>query len=97
MVNLILTEGGYMDQVEKMSYIAGLFDGDGSFTIMKKKPEADGRSYLYSPLIQFGSLDKKTIDFIKDEMDGTICFRKARIGKDGSSRRNFYFWRIYVA
>ncbi len=82
-----------MNQDEILAYIAGMMDGDGSFSITKKKPEADGRSILYSPLIQFGSVNKNSVELVKQFGEGSIFFRKP-FEKDGISRREFFHWRL---
>lgn len=82
-----------MEQSEKIAYIGGLMDGDGSFSIMRRD-EKKGGSLLYFPFIQYGSLSKESVDFVKETFGGSVILQKAHIKKDKSSRRDFYHWRL---
>lgn len=84
-----------MDQEENLAYIAGIMDGDGSFTLSKRKPDKGCQSSLYQTVIQLGSVDKETVDMLKAEMSGYIYKRKAFIGKDNVNRKDFYLWSIH--
>ena len=75
-----------------MSYLAGVMDGDGSFSLIKKI-ECETRSPLYSPLIQLGSLSSDLIEFIKATFGGSSSILKEKVGKDGIKRRQFYRWK----
>lgn len=69
-----------------MAYIAGLFDGDGSFTLCRRKPAKEGQSHLYYPLIQFCNKDKNSLEIIKNIFGGYISKRKEYLNKDGFKR-----------
>lgn len=75
----------------KMAYIAGLMDGDGSFSIVKN---GSGANPLYYPFLQFVSWKKDVIDFLKSEFGGNIIMTKPWICKDGSNGHSVYRWRI---
>jgi hypothetical protein len=75
-----------------MSYVAGLMDGDGSFSISKGKPDAV--SPLYKPLIQLGSLHSELVKWLKEKFRGIIVCSPGKICEDGIKRRDFYRWRI---
>ena len=76
-----------------LAYIAGLYDGDGSFSICKKKPEADGRAPLYYPLIQICKSNRLIIDFIANYFDGRV-YRTKSVFKNGSPKRDIYHLHI---
>ena len=80
-----------------MAYIAGLFDGDGSFTLGRKKPAKEGQSYLYYPLIQFCNKDKNSLDIVKNIFGGYISERKEYLNKDGHKRNISYVLKIDIA
>jgi hypothetical protein len=75
----------------KMAYVAGIMDGDGSFSIIKHKTDA---SPLYYPFLQFANWRKEIIDFLKVEFGGNITIRSAYIGKDGSEGKSLMVWRL---
>lgn len=82
-----------MDQEEKLAYMSGLMDGDGSFTLARRTNKK-GINLLYYPLIQMGSLKKDTLEIIQKKFGGRIHLKKSHLKKDGSLRRDFYRWRI---
>lgn len=75
----------------RMAYLAGMMDGDGSFSIIKHKTEA---SPLYYPFLQFVSWKKVMIDALKIEFGGSVTTAKPCIRKDGSMGHIMYRWRI---
>lgn len=77
-----------------MAYIAGLYDGDGSFTLGRKKPSSEGQSCLYYPLIQFCNKDKNSLEIIQNQLGGRINTRAAYIAKDKSPRQISYTLKI---
>lgn len=77
-----------------MAYVAGLFDGDGSFSLGRKKPSSEGQSFLYYPLIQFCNKDKNSLDIIKNVFGGYVNTRKPYIAKDGCQRNISYTLKI---
>ena len=75
----------------KMAYIAGLMDGDGSFSIIKHKTKANP---IYYPFLQFVSWKKEMIDFLLAELGGNITTTAPCIRKDGSIGHLMYRWRL---
>jgi hypothetical protein len=75
----------------KMAYIAGIFDGDGSFSIGKLKTKANP---IYFPLLQFVNCKKEIIDFLRSQLGGNVVTCKPIIKKDGSLGNIVYRWRI---
>lgn len=76
-----------------MCYLAGMFDGDGSFSLIKKV-EVEKRSPLYFPLIQLGAKGNELIDLLKKEFGGYINLAKAKTGKDGIQRQDFFRFKL---
>lgn len=75
----------------KMAYVAGIMDGDGSFSIIKHKTVANP---LYYPFLQFVSWKKEVIDLLKSEFGGSVTKTAPCIRKDGSLGHIMYRWRI---
>jgi len=69
-----------------MAYIAGLYDGDGSFSLCKISPKREGISSLYFSLIQFGNANKEILELIQSMYGGHINTQDAHIAKDGHFR-----------
>lgn len=66
------------------SYLAGLMDTDGSFTITKRKAHTNMTSPSYSTLIQLTSVDVKCINYILENFQGgKIRLRKGKNCKTG--------------
>jgi len=86
-----------MKEEEKLAYCAGVIDGDGSFSIMKKKGDKEGYSPLYYPVIQLANWSKELIDYFMNEYKGSIFTRKAHIAKDGHSRQDSHQWKLEKA
>lgn len=82
-----------MTQEEDLAYIGGLMDGDGSFTVARRTNNK-GINLLYYPLIQFGSLNRESVNLMKEIFGGTLHLQKSHSKTDGSLRRDFYRWRL---
>lgn len=82
-----------MNEVD-LSYVAGVLDGDGSFSLIKRKPRKEGESPIYYPMIQICNLSKNLMDFLVKKLGGIVHTRKSRIGIDGSKRKEVYTWNI---
>ncbi len=66
-----------------LAYIAGLFDGEGSVSIIKTKPDKDGSAPLYSLHITISNNCTEVLRFVKDTLQiGAVCL----------SRGNNYTW-----
>lgn len=74
-----------------MAYIAGLMDGDGSFSIIKLNTKA---SPLYYPMLQFVNRSEAITSFLFDKFGGNCISTKGSTCKDGSQGRKSYRWRI---
>ena len=70
-----------MNENEKMAYIAGLIDGDGSFSIQKLKTKANP---LYFPVLQCSS-GKKFMSFFKEVLGGNLCLTKRTRERKGQA------------
>lgn len=78
---------------EEMAFIAGIFDGDGSISLIKRAPDAESRSFLYKPMLQFAKFSKELVEFINHELGGNVTFTEARMHKDKISRREIYRYK----
>jgi hypothetical protein len=81
----------FEEQLE-MSYMAGVMDGDGSFSLIKRI-NPNGRSPLYYPYLQLGSLSKELTEYFKQKLGGFTGVIKGKLCKDGIVRRTFYTWK----
>lgn len=77
-----------------MAYTAGILDGDGSFSIIKKRGRKETHAPLYYPLIQLANASEELINFLKSTFGGHKGLRKAHVAKDGGKRKNSYHWKI---
>lgn len=76
-----------------LCYLAGMFDGDGSFSLIKKV-EKRSRSPLYFPLIQLGSKGDELINLLKKEFGGRVHLTKKHTSKEGFERNDFFRFKI---
>jgi hypothetical protein len=79
-----------MQEEMLMSYLAGLMDGDGSFSLQKLKNVS--RSPLYFPVLQFGFQKEEIVNVFKQIFGGTI--HKIDPLKDKRYRQPFFLWRL---
>ncbi len=71
-------------------YIAGLFDGEGSFRIGKNKGVRYGRPYQYQASAHITLREQFILDSICERYGGTVVRQKRR-----SENHNFYYhWRV---
>lgn len=78
---------------EIMAYLAGVMDGDGSFSVGKLSNKS--LNPLYFPLIQCRSWRPEYLDLLKDTFGGNFTTSKARhICKDGSPGNISKQWRL---
>ena len=82
-----------MQEKEKieMAYKAGVMDGDGSFSLIKK---TDQKNPLYFPFIQLSNQNEKLVKSFNSDFGGYLHLRKPWIGKDNSIRQASWQWRI---
>lgn len=74
----------------EVAYLAGVMDGDGSFSIGKLKGK---RNPLYFPLLQCNTW-RTFVYSLKENFGGTICTGKVHICKDGSNGHALMHWRL---
>ena len=74
-----------------MAYLAGIMDGDGSFSIIKLKTKANP---LHYPFIQFVNRNKNIIDFLVANFGGNVLEAKKHVCKDGSLGNQCYRWNL---
>ena len=79
-----------MEEKELMSYLAGLMDGDGSFSIGKLKNAS--KSPLYFPLIQFGFQKENIVNIFVEYFGGSVF--KIDPKKDKRYKQPFFLWRL---
>lgn len=84
------------DDCYEMAYLAGAFDGDGSFSLIKKVEDLN-RSPLYYPFIQFGSNGLELPELLKKKFNGNIVTRKPHKAKEGFQRKEFFTFRVEKA
>lgn len=77
-----------------MAYVAGLMDGDGSFSIIKEKARRSSMSPLYYPLIQLAKGSEWLIDYLTSNFGGRKQVRQPYRAKDGKMRKINYNWKI---
>lgn len=83
-----------MNEKNKMAYLAGLIDGDGSLSIGKLKGALNP---LYFPLIQFGTSRDVLADFLKETFGGNRIVGKPRPMKSGEMGFPYHQWRCRSA
>lgn len=81
-----------MDELD-MCYLAGMFDGDGSFSLIKKV-ENEKHSPLYFPLIQLGANGDGLMQLIKEKFGGYIFLSKAHVAKGEFQRKAFFRFKL---
>ena len=73
------------------SYLAGIMDTEGSFSIRKGKAYQDCKNIRFTPLIQLSMATFETMNFIRKNLSfGKICFPKAK-----TTQRGFVF-KLYL-
>lgn len=73
-----------------MSYLAGLMDGDGSFSLQKLKNAS--KSPLYYPILQFGFQKEEIVKLIIQTFGGTYFTIDPK--KDKRYKNPFFLWRL---
>ena len=81
------------DENMTLAYVAGVLDGDGSFSIIKKIENAL-RSPLYYPVIQLANASKELVEMFQEKFGGSFFTRKARELKDGGKRKPSHQWKL---
>jgi hypothetical protein len=66
------------------SYIAGIMDTEGSFSIKKEKPHSGSVSARYNPIIQLTMVPSDVLNLIRRHLTfGTFCIPKAKCTQKG--------------
>lgn len=77
----------------RLAYMAGVLDGDGSFSLLKGTSHTSV-SPLYYPMIQLANSEKILIDLFHKELGGSSFKREAHRAKDGFMRKTSYQWKL---
>ncbi len=66
------------------SYLSGILDTEGSFSIRKNKPSCGSKNYRYGPIIQITMATYEVMNFIRKNINfGSFCFPKAKTCQRG--------------
>ena len=76
-----------MEEEVLMSYMAGIMDGDGSFSLQKLKNVS--RSALYFPVLQLGMQSEHILKMFMENFGGSYYLRN-----DPKYKFPFYTWRL---
>lgn len=74
------------------SYLAGLMDTDGSFSVSRQKPSGKCINFRYNSIIQLNQSNVKSINFIKENFSKGKCF----IAKNAGSKLGAVY-RFYIS
>lgn len=87
-------QGGYMEEeIMNLAYMAGVMDGDGSFSLIRRS-SIKGQSPIYYPVIQLANSFKGLIEFFKEKFGGTSAMKKANISPKGIHRKDSHQWKL---
>jgi hypothetical protein len=81
------------EETMNLAYMAGVMDGDGSFSLIKRA-SVNGQSPLYYPVIQLANSFKGLIDFFRDKFGGSHAIKKAKISPEGVHRKDSHQWKL---
>ena len=84
-----------MNEKEKMAYLAGVMDGDGSFSIYKLMNLS--KSPLYAPALQCATWRMEYLNLLKETFGGNFVTGKVHICKDGSDGHALTNWSLRSA
>lgn len=76
-----------------LAYFGGLFDGDGSFSLIKRVAGL-GRSPLYYPMVQFANADVNLVDYVLAYFGGAKYCRKPHVSPKGVIKKASYQWKL---
>jgi len=74
-----------MVDVEELAYAAGLFDGEGSISLVRQK-----NNRTHSPQVSVASTDYEVVLWFQDRFDGSIVTKQPRKSNHSVS----YDWRL---
>ena len=75
-----------------MAYLAGVMDGDGSFSLARIKNGS--RNYLYFPMLQCASWRLEFIHLLKETFGGNLVTGKVHIKKNGEEGHALTCWKL---
>lgn len=80
-----------MGDLEKYSYLAGLFDGEGSFTINIVKAKPGRQSASFNCQLYISNTSKKLMEWLMSNFNGGLVKIKRNPGKNQRVCYRFYF------
>jgi hypothetical protein len=75
-----------------MAYLAGVMDGDGSFSLLRLKKGS--KNYLYAPMLQCASWRLEFIFLLKEAFGGNLVTGKIHINKNGQEGHALTCWKL---
>lgn len=75
-----------------MAYLAGVMDGDGSFSLLRLKKGS--KNYLYTPMLQCASWRLEFIHLLKETFGGNLVSGKVHIKKNGENGHALTCWKL---
>jgi hypothetical protein len=75
-----------------MAYLAGVMDGDGSFSLLRLKKGS--KNYLYAPMLQCASWRLEFIHLLKETFGGNLVKGKMHINKKGEETHALTYWKL---
>lgn len=75
-----------------MAYLAGVMDGDGSFSLLRLKKVS--KNYLYAPMLQCASWRVEFIYLLKETFGGNLVKGKMHINKKGEETHALTCWKL---
>lgn len=75
-----------------IAYLAGVMDGDGSFSLLRLKKGS--KNYLYTPMLQCASWRLEFIHLLKETFGGNLVTGKVHIKKNGEEGHALTCWKL---
>ena len=75
-----------------MAYLAGVMDGDGSFSLLRIKKGS--KNPLYAPMLQCASWRLEFIHLLKETFGGSLVKGKMHINKKGEETHALTCWKL---
>lgn len=80
-----------MTKDEKMAYVAGIIDGDGSLSLIKKR-ESKSASFTYYPLVQLSKSTPVFSELLQEEFGGSVCCVDRTLNSHRTKKE--YRWKL---
>lgn len=74
-----------MVDIQELAYAAGLFDGEGSISLVRSR-----RNRTHSPQVSIASTDYEVVDWFRERFGGSIVTKQPRMSNHSVS----YDWRL---